>query len=286
MRGASAHSQAALVDELSPATGILPTVARWAAKLTGGSGDGPDAARLADDLFGVAAVLRREPSLRRTVTDASLQTEAKQDLVRRIFGEALDLDSLDMVASAVAHRWTAPRDLADALEHLGVVAVVKSAEQREEADALEDELFSFGRIVADNPGLRDALSDPARTVADKQALVRGLLEGKATAATVRLAQQSVVGTHRTVALAVEEYQKVAAAHRHRLSATVRVARPLAEQDARRLAEALERQYGRPVHLNELVDPHVLGGIRVEIGDDVIDGTVASRLGEARRRLAG
>jgi F-type H+-transporting ATPase subunit delta len=286
MRGASAHSQAALVDELSPASGILPTVARWASKLTGGSDDGADAARLADDLFGVADVLRREPSLRRTVTDASLPADAKAGLVRSIFGDALDPNSLDVVTSAVGHRWTAPRDLADALEHLGVIAVVKSAEQHDEADALEDELFAFARLVADNSELRDALSDPARSVADKQALVRGLLEGKATAAAIRLASQSVVGTHRTVALAVEDYQKVAAEHRHRLTATVRVARPLAEQDARRLAEALERQYGRPVHLNELVDPDVLGGIRVEIGDDVIDGTVSSRLHEARRRLAG
>lgn len=286
MRGASAHSQAALVDELSPASGILPTVARWAAKLTGGADDGADAARLADDLFGVADVLRREPSLRRTLTDASLPADAKAGLVRQIFGEALDADSLDVVASAVGHRWTAPRDLADALEHLGVVAVVKSAEQHDEADALEDELFAFARIVADNPGLRDALSDPSRSVADKQALVRGLLEGKATAATIRLAQQSVVGSHRTVALSVENYQKVAAEHRHRLTATVRVARPVSEQDAQRLADAIERQYGRPVHLNELVDPDVLGGIRVEIGDDVIDGTVSSRLSDARRRLAG
>jgi F-type H+-transporting ATPase subunit delta len=49
---------------------------------------------------------------------------------------------------------------------------------------------------------------------------------------------------------------------------------------------LERQYGRPVHLNIVVDPDVIGGIRVEIGDDVIDGTVSSRLDDARRKIAG
>jgi F-type H+-transporting ATPase subunit delta len=49
---------------------------------------------------------------------------------------------------------------------------------------------------------------------------------------------------------------------------------------------LARQYDRPVHLNVVVDPDVIGGIRVEIGDDVIDGTVVSRLDDARRRLAG
>jgi F-type H+-transporting ATPase subunit delta len=85
---------------------------------------------------------------------------------------------------------------------------------------------------------------------------------------------------------MEEYQKVAAAHRNRLVATVRVARELGEVDQQRLAGVLAGQYGRPVHLNVVVDPEVLGGMRVEIGDDVIDGTVANRLDEARRRLAG
>jgi F-type H+-transporting ATPase subunit delta len=284
MRGASADSLAALTEELGATRGLL---SRLTALVTGGGeAEGPDGGRTADDLFGVAAVLRREPALRRTLTDGSLPARPKVGLVRDIFGGSLASPSLDLVSSAVSRGWTAPRDLADALEHLGVVAVVKGAEQRDEADALESELFTFGRIVADNGELRDALSDPSRSVEDKQALVGQLLDGRATTATVRLAQQSVTGTYRTVALAVEDYQKIAAEHRERLVATVRVAHELSEDDERRLAEALAGQYGRPVHLNTLVDPDVIGGMRVEIGDDVIDGTVSNRLDEARRRLAG
>ena len=101
-----------------------------------------------------------------------------------------------------------------------------------------------------------------------------------------LAEQSLSGSHRTVVAAVEEYQRIAAAHRNRLVATVRVASALSDQDAQRLSGVLARQYDRPVHLNVVVDPEVIGGIRVEIGDDIIDGTVSSRLDEARRRLAG
>lgn len=291
MRGASAESLAALTDELGPAKGLVPTIKEWASKLPGVSGraeedDGSLDARMADDLFGVADVLRREPSLRRTVTDVSLPAEAKARLTRQVFERALASESMDLVASAVGRRWAASRDLADSLEYLGVVCVLRSAEKRGEADALEDELFGFGRIVADNPDLRDALSDPARSTEDKRRLIADLLEGRATAATIRLAQESVAGTHRTVALAVEAYQKIVAEHRNRLVATVRVARELSEQDAARLANALERQYGRPVHLNVMIDPGVIGGIRVEIGDDVIDGTVSSRLDDARRQLAG
>jgi F-type H+-transporting ATPase subunit delta len=289
MRGASADSLAALTEELGQTKGLLPTIARLAAKVTGGAtgeGEASDGGRTADDLFGAAAVLRRETTLRRTLTDGSLPAEPKVGLVRQIFGGAMSSASTGLLSAAVSRSWTAPRDLADALENLGVVAVVRGAEQRGEADALETELFSFGRLVADNAELRDALSDPVRSVEDKQALVSQLLEGRATAATVRLAQQSVTGSYRTVALAVEDYQNIAARHRERLVATVRVAHGLSEDDERRLAEALQGQYGRPVHLNTLIDPDVIGGMRVEIGDDVIDGTVSNRLDEARRRLAG
>lgn len=269
MRGASAESLATLTEVL------------------GSSIDsGADATRIADDLFGVAAVLRREPGLRRVLADASITPGAKGDLARQVFGEQLDSASLELVAKAASLRWTTTRDLGDALEHLGVVAVVKGADKADQADSLEDELFGFGRIVTENPELRDALSDPARSTQDKRELVRNLLDGRATPATVRLAQQSIDGTHRTVSVAIEEYQKVAADHRNRLVATVRVARELADEERQRLEGALSGQYGRPVHLNVVVDPEVIGGMKVEIGHDVIDGTMASRLDDARRRLAG
>jgi len=247
---------------------------------------GADAQRLGDDLFAVSTMLQREAGLRRVVTDVSLVADAKSGLVRQLLGDQLDDASLDLVAKAASLRWAASRDLGDALEQLGVVAVVKAADNANQADVLEDELFGFGQLVSENSGLRDALSDPARSTDDKRELLRHLLDGNATAATIRLAEQAVAGTHRTVNVAITEYQKVAAeVHRQRV-ATVRVARELTEQNLRRLAASLEETYGRKVHLNVLVDPDVVGGIRVEIGHDVIDGTVASRLDNARRRLAG
>jgi F-type H+-transporting ATPase subunit delta len=269
MRGASAESQEALVVELESA-------------LAGGS----DGYRVADDLFGVAQLLRTEPGLRRVLTDLSTAGDAKAGLVRQIFGAKLDEASVELLAQAVRRRWAGTRDLGFALEHLGVVAVVKAAQRAGEGDALEDELFGFSRLVSQNPELRDVLSDPARSDHDKRALLSGLLEGKVSKGTLRLAAQSTSGSHRTVAVAVDQYQKIAAKERERLVALVRVARRLDEQTSQRLAAALSEAYGRPVHLNEVVDTSLIGGVRVEIGDDVIDGTVVSRLDEARRRLAG
>ena len=269
MHGASSDSLHALTEALGKA-------------VEGGA----DAARIGEDLFAVADVLRREPGLRRVATDLSVTSEAKSGLLRGIFGEQLDPASADLVAAAAGRRWAATRDLPDALDHLGVVASVRGAEQQGKADDLENELFEFEGLVSGSPQLRDALSDPARDVADKQGLLRDLLDGKASSATVRLAEQAVNGSHRTVAVALETYQKIAAQYRNRLVATVRVARDLDGQEQTRLQGALASQYSRPVHLNVVVDPAVLGGVRVSIGDDVIDGTVAARLDEARRQLAG
>jgi F-type H+-transporting ATPase subunit delta len=242
-----------------------------------------DPARVGEDLFSVVTILRSEPGLRRVVTDVSVPAQAKAGLVREILGGKVDDGAMRVVVTAVERRWTAGRDLADALEQLGVVAVVRSAD---DAARLADELFAFGQLVKDIPELRDALSDPARSIEDKRTLVRTLLEGKALPATIRLVEQSLAGTHRTVGVALEEYQRVAAEVHGEGVATVHVAHPLSDPELRRLADSLARQYGRPVHLNVVVSPEVIGGVRVEIGDDVIDGTVSSRLDEARRKLVG
>jgi F-type H+-transporting ATPase subunit delta len=269
LRGASAEALAALTEELDSHVG---------------SGDQGAAARLADELFSVALTLRSEGALRRFATDASIPAEAKQGLVREVFGGRLGDGATAVLTSAVGRRWTATRDLADALEQLSVVALVRAAGG--ESGRLADELFAWAQAVKDTPELRDALSDPARSVEDKERLIGGLLDGKALPSTVTLAKQALSGSYRTVSSALEDYQRTAARVHGEGVATVRVARELTEAETRRLSEALSSQYGRPVHLNLLVDPTVLGGIRVEIGDDVIDGTVASRLDDARRRLAG
>ncbi|WP_122818185.1 F0F1 ATP synthase subunit delta [Nocardioides pantholopis] len=267
-RGASADTVATLSTELAGILAASPA----------------SASTIGDDLFSLAQTLRSEGSLRRFATDASIAPAAKSGLVQQVFGAKVDAGALAVLDKAVRSRWTVGRDLADALEHLSVVAAVRSAGP--EGERISDELFGVASLVKDNPALRDALSDPARSMEDKGRLLDDLLGGKTLPQTVVLARRSVAGAHRTVAVALEEYQKVAAEVRDQGVATVRVARDLSEGDRQRLADALARQYGRRVHLNLLVDPDVLGGIRVEIGDDVIDGTVSSRLDDARRRLVG
>lgn len=267
LRGASAGALAALTGELES---VLSS--------------GADVERIGNDLFSVAQLVRSDGALRRVMTDPSILSEAKQGLVGDVFGAKIAEGSLQLLKSATGRRWTVNRDLADGLERISEISVVKSA--GEQAGQLSDELFTVGRLINDNPELRDALSDPARSAHDKAGLVESILNGKALPATVTLTRQALAGTYRTVSAALRQYQQVAAAVYNERVAEVRVARPLSVADRQRLTDALSRQYGRAVHLNEVIDPDVIGGLRVEIGDDVIDGTVSSRLSDAGRRLAG
>jgi len=267
LRGASAEALAALTTRLDDEIGTDQS-----------------AAALGDELFRVSQLFRSEPGLRRFATDASLAPEAKQGMVQQVFADRLSETTLGLLTDAVGRRWTSSRDLADVLERLSEMAVVRSAGR--DAGRVTDELFALSGIVDSNPQLRDALSNPGRSIDDKAALLDSLLDAHALPATVTLAKQSLAGTYRTVTAALATYRRVAAETQGETVATVRVARPLAEADQERLTALLSQQYDTTVHLNVVVDPEILGGLRVEIGDEVIDGTIAGRLDDARRRLVG
>jgi F-type H+-transporting ATPase subunit delta len=244
-----------------------------------------DFGTLGAQLFSLAALLRGEPALRRAVTDASAEADAKAGLVRALLADKVGGEALEILAKGAGLRWVASRDLADSLEHLGVVATVRAAGQGS-ATRLSDELFVVTQMVEQSPELRDALSDPQRTTADKSGLLTTLLEGRALASTIALVTQALSGSHRSFVAAIKDYQQAAAAVADESVARVSSAQPLSDQALARLGEALSAHYGRALHLNVEVVPDLIGGIRVAIGDDIIDGTVVSRLDAARRRIAG
>jgi F-type H+-transporting ATPase subunit delta len=252
-----------------------------------GQGEAGTAASVAEDLAAVIGLLDREISLRRVLTDPAASGDRKSGLVRSLLEGRVGNEALGVVAEAAAAPWSRTRDLADAIETLSVLASVIEAEHGGYLDDLEDALFRFGRVVGGNPELRGVLADRTVPAERKAGLIRTLLEGKVRPATMRLIEQAV--THprgRTLDVVLEEYAGLAAAYRRRLIALVRVARPLTDEQRQRLAGALQRIYGHEVQLNIVVDADVVGGICVQVGDEVVDGTVAARLDEAKRRLAG
>jgi len=248
---------------------------------------GVDPEALADDLFGVVRLLDAQPVLRRVLTDPATSAERKAGLVRQLFDGKVGETTIDVLVELAGVRWSAPRDLADATEELAVQSGMAVAERAGQLDELEDELFRFGRIVAAYPQLRGALADPVLPEDNKRQLLRGLLQDRAKPATLRLVEQVVVRPRgRSLETALEGYAQLVATLRQRSIAVVRVAIALTDEERDRLAAALRRLYGRDIQLNVEVDPEVIGGMTIQIGHEVIDGTVITRLEQARSRLAG
>ncbi|MFC0626791.1 F0F1 ATP synthase subunit delta [Kribbella deserti] len=242
--------------------------------------------QLGAELFSVVTLLDSNGSLRRALTDPARPTAVRTGLADQLLRGKISDTALALVLAAVEGRWSSSRDLGDALEKLSVDADVAYADGQGNLDELEDQLFRLERIIAAERALAAKLGDRGIPLAQRQELIRGLLAGKADSTTVRLAERAVAGRGLSLAAALRSQQTAAAARRSARIATVRVASDLSEAERNRLAEALGRQYGRLIQLNVIVDPSVVGGVRVDIGDDVIDGTIAARLDEASRRIAG
>ena len=246
-----------------------------------------DLVALGGDLLAVTGVLDREVGLRRTLTDPATAGQRKADLVTALFSGKIGAEALDLVSGMARSRWAVSRDLVDAIEQLASLTEIIGADKAGALDEVEDELFRFGRVVAGSPELRSALTDGVAAPAAKGELVRRLLGGKARPQTVQLVTSLVTQPRgRSLEGGLEEHSRLAAGRRGREVALVTVATPLSDAQKERLAASLARLVGRPVHLNIDVDPSVLGGVRVQIGDEVIEGTIANRMDGARQGLAG
>lgn len=246
-----------------------------------------DAKQLADELAAVTAMLDREVSLRRVLTDPAQSGEAKAELAGRLLGGKVGGETADLVAGMVRSRWSQSRDLVDGLEELTNLADLTAAQKSGALDSVEDELFRFGRIVSSSTELRSALTDRAANATAKSGLVHGLLDRRADVVTERLVERLVtVPRGRSLEEGLESLSKLAADRRQRMVAVVTSAVPLSDQQKQRLGAALAKIYGRQMHLNLDVDPTVLGGIRVQVGDEVINGSIADRIEDAHRRMAG
>jgi F-type H+-transporting ATPase subunit delta len=269
MRGTSSSTLGAATDRIETVLG------------------GPEAERLGEELLSVSRVLDSSAGLRRALTDPSRGGEDKAALVQRLLGSQMSGTTVDVVSGLARGRWSSGRDLADACEELGVLATVGAAEQAGTLEELEDELFRFGRIVDGDPALTAAFSDRAVAPERKTALVDRLLSGKVSPQALLLARTAAAYPRgRRLPAVLADIGEAVAHRRNRAVARVTSAVPLTEAQRSRLTAALGRVYGRSMHLNVDVDPQVVGGLRVQVGDEVMDASVVTRLAEARRRLGG
>jgi F-type H+-transporting ATPase subunit delta len=216
-----------------------------------------------------------------------MSSDLKQRLVDNLLTEKVSAPTLALVRLAARSRWSEPRDVVDALEAVAVDAAMTRAEREEQLDEVEDELFRFERIIDGEPRLRAALTDRNLPADRKRDLVHRLLDGKAAAVTVSLVERAVLFPRgRTIERVLEEFTAFAAQRRSRLIARVTSAIPLTEEQQDRLSDALAREFGHEVRLQMVVEPELVGGITVRVGDELLDASVLRQLGTARRHLTG
>jgi F-type H+-transporting ATPase subunit delta len=239
-----------------------------------------------DELTAVVNLLDREPGLRRNLSDPSRERAARTGLAQALLAGKISDTTLALFSELVADRWSAPGDLADAAEELAVLAIAEAADKEGKLDELEDELFRFSRIVQGNPGLRAALSNQFVPAEARAGLVEELVAAKVSDPALRLITQAAAHPRgRSLDTGLEAYANLVAELRERLVAEVHVAIPLTSEQRGRLVAALVAAYGHDVYLNVVLDPELIGGVTVRVGDELINGSVAGRLAELRRDLA-
>jgi F-type H+-transporting ATPase subunit delta len=173
----------------------------------------------------------------------------------------------------------------DELVHGYAQALFAVAEAEDALGSVEDELFSFAKALDRAPDLREALSDPGLPAENKKALIADVLGDRAHPLTVNLLGFLVEsGRGRELPRIADELARVVAERRQHALAEVRTAVPLDEERRRRLAEALQHATGKSLELKAIVDPTVLGGVVANVGDEVFDGSIRTRLAQAKRHL--
>ena len=240
---------------------------------------------VANDLLAAVRAISGTSQLRSALIDNEADAAQKRALVDAVFGSRISADAATLLVSAAASRWSSGADFLAGVEDLGIRVAADATGDDVDIDA---ELFAVQRTVASDAGLELALGSKLGSSAAKAVLVDRLLAGKASPATVAIVRHLVQQPRgRRIGEMLRHAASVVADQRGFDLAMVTTAVPLSDAQLARLEQGLAAQTGgRRIRFDTIVDPAVVGGVRVQIGDDVFDGSVASRLSSLRQQLAG
>ena len=272
LRSASRDAQAALIEKFDSVS-------------SGMSGDA--LSTLSDELASVAKLLVAEPILARHLAEASGETEAKKQLLQRLLAGKVSDTTLEVLNTAASVRWSLTSDLVDAVEHIARLSLLTRAERDGQADEVEEQLFRFSRVLDAQPQLTSLLGDYSKPAQGRVELVRKVMSqdhGANATATALLAQTVDLLRGKRADEAVLALAQLAVARRGEIVAQVSAATDLSDAQRSRLDQLLARIYNHPVSVQLNIDPDVLGGLSVAVGDEVIDGTLSSRLAAAVTKL--
>jgi len=263
MGASSRVALAAAIDALAEAKGV--TVATGEQLMTAGR------------------AVEESAQLRTILGDPAIESAEKSALVATIF-PGLEKGAAALLTGIVESRWSSGAELVAGIEEVGVRAI---AQGDGHTKAIETELFAFAQVVASDPELELALGSKLAVGEGKAAIVDALLAKQAHPGTVAIVDHLVRSPRgRRIGEMLSAAADIVASAGGRRVVTVTSAVALSSKQQDRLAAALKVQYGADIQINSVLDPSVVGGVRVQIGDDVIDGTVAARLADLRLQRAG
>jgi len=238
----------------------------------------------AEQLFAAGRVLAASSQLRAMLADPAINVGAKEGLIGKVFGTKLGKSASALLLAVVSSDWSSQDDLLTGIEDLALRVAAISAP---DSLAIDSELFAFSRIVASDNELELALGTKLGDPSTKGGLVASLLGGKASEQTIVIVSslvQQPLG--RRIGALLTHAASVVADQSGQAIATVTSAAPIAASQLASLTKSLTKMYGRELRLNLVIDPSIIGGLRVQVGEDVIDGTVSSRIKDMRLQLAG
>jgi F-type H+-transporting ATPase subunit delta len=252
------------------------------------TGDRPvPLAGVADEILAVAGLLQRQPRLRRALSDPARTGEDRAELLDSLIGGKVAEDTAALLRVLAKGRWSSASELLTTVERLGIEALLASADSAGELAEVEDELFRFGQVVSGSNELGAALGASTVPPRKRAELAKSLLQGKARSATIRLVEVALRGFGgRNFTTSLTRLVELAAERRDRQIGYVTVAKPLTDAEEDRLVARLSQMYGRTVAVKVSVVPGIMGGMSVQVGHDLYDGSVLRRLNETRAVLSG
>ncbi len=235
-----------------------------------------------EQLLSAGRVIGDSAQLLAALSDSSAEAASKTAVIDSLFG-SLGASAKSLLGTVVSQRWSSGDDLLAGIEEVGFRVLARSASA---STAIEKELFAFGAAVASNAELELAVGSKLGSAASKSALVTTLVGTKASPQTVAILDHLVQQPRgRRIAALLRAAASIVADEAGLAVATVTTATAIDAKQLTRLAAALSKSSGRELRINHVIDPAIVGGVRVQIGDEVTDGTIATKLTELRLQLA-
>lgn len=245
-----------------------------------------DAWRIGNELFTITKVLDDSIQLERALTDPSRPVADKVAVLKELLGDNAHPMTMEIMTDLVSRRWSRTRDIANAVEDFGVDAMMYYADATDATLQVSIELSELHSALLNLPVVRAKLYDYQATSEARVKLFREVFSGKTlNKVTMRLAEHATCNLRRrryleTIQWLINKFSR----HMGESMVTVTTATPLKKEQIKRLVEVYSAKVGRQVHINSVVDPTVLGGMRIQVGDEVTDNTVVAQLQNLHRKV--